>query len=94
MEFEQLIQSGDHMASRDSGMRVDMDHALLHSVVVSGTMSGMQADVSGPHEQPQNEDDDEDGEDKRTGRVDDTNNLTVVGAWTTAGCMEDKETMT
>lgn len=78
-------------------MHVDMDHALHHSVVVSGSMSDVQADASGPHEIHQNEeeeDEDDDGVDTSTGTVDDTSNLTVVGAWATAGCKEDEETMT
>lgn len=75
-------------------MHVDMDHALHHSVVVSGTMSDMQADASGPHETHQNEDEDDDEDDTRTDTFDDTSNLMVVGAWTTAGCKEDEETMT
>jgi hypothetical protein len=88
-------------------MHVHMDHALHHhhSVVVLGTMLDVQADASGPHEIHQNEeedddedvddeDDEDDGVDTRTGIVDDTNNLTVVGAWATAGCKVDEETIT
>ena len=81
-----------------------MDHALHHhhSVVVLGTMLDVQADASGPHEIHQNEeeeddddvDDEDDGVDTRTVTVDDTNNLTVVGEWATAGYKEDEGTMT